>query len=228
MKEIGVQKNPARHYDLHENIALSMADVLTFNTSIFVKQYGRATALDGGVPRYVAVAHAGDVERDAHQFADAGHDRLFDDPSYFIDDASLLHGTSSVNETGGGLGGAVKLSTRPADADGFQPAIHAGCRLVFDFRRVFAPHLRQRPLANFDTRRLFLLAKRLQVQKLRIKNVLILDDDQHHRLYYPIERNKSGACHHDFHALQEVYYNTGHGDRFGLQAWVCQFEAGTS
>ena len=39
-------------------------------------------------------------------------------PSYFIDDASLLHGTSSVNETGGGLGGAVKLSTRPADRRG--------------------------------------------------------------------------------------------------------------
>ena len=30
-----------------------------------------------------------------------------------------------------------------------------------------AGHLRQRPLANFDTRRLFLLAERLQVQKLR-------------------------------------------------------------
>ena len=35
-------------------------------------------------------------------------------PSYFIDDASLLHGTSSVNMAGGGLGGLVKLSTVPA------------------------------------------------------------------------------------------------------------------
>ena len=40
-------------------------------------------------------------------------------PSYFIDDASLLHGTSSVNLTGGGLGGAVMLSTKPADTQGF-------------------------------------------------------------------------------------------------------------
>ena len=40
-------------------------------------------------------------------------------PSYFIDDASLLHGTSSVNEAGGALGGVVKLSTAPAAADGF-------------------------------------------------------------------------------------------------------------
>ncbi len=39
-------------------------------------------------------------------------------PSYFIDDASLLHGTSSVNETGGGLGGLVRLSTAPANLKG--------------------------------------------------------------------------------------------------------------
>ena len=40
-------------------------------------------------------------------------------PSYFIDDASLLHGTSSVNMAGGGLGGLVKLSTVPAHQEGF-------------------------------------------------------------------------------------------------------------
>ena len=36
--------------------------------------------------------------------------------------------------------------------------------------------------------------------------------------YYPTERNKSGAFD-DVHVLQEVYYNTGKGDRFGLNAW---------
>lgn len=40
-------------------------------------------------------------------------------PSYFVDDAQLLHGTSSVNVTGGGLGGAVMLATKPADTQGF-------------------------------------------------------------------------------------------------------------
>ena len=30
-----------------------------------------------------------------------------------------MDGTSSVNETGGGLGGAVKMSTVPAQNDGF-------------------------------------------------------------------------------------------------------------
>ena len=36
--------------------------------------------------------------------------------------------------------------------------------------------------------------------------------------YYPTERNRSGS-YKDLHLLQEIYYNTGRGDRFGLNAW---------
>ncbi|MBQ2394429.1 MAG: hypothetical protein II307_01545, partial [Alistipes sp.] len=43
MKEIGVQQTKFDSVVLKENIALSIADVLTFNSSIFVKSYGRAT-----------------------------------------------------------------------------------------------------------------------------------------------------------------------------------------
>ena len=43
MKEIGVQKTAFDSVILNEHIALSIADVLNFNSSIFVKHYGRAT-----------------------------------------------------------------------------------------------------------------------------------------------------------------------------------------
>ena len=69
MKEIGVQKTKFDSLALKENIALSMADILTFNSSVFVKSYGRATLS--------AQPHAGDVERHAHQQSHAGYDRLF-------------------------------------------------------------------------------------------------------------------------------------------------------
>ncbi len=52
--------------------------------------------------------------------------------------------------------------------------------------------------------------------------------DADHRIigeYYPIERNKNCAFR-DFHILQEVYYNTGKGNRFGLQAWYLDSERG--
>lgn len=96
-----------------------MADILTFNTSIFVKQYGRATlstvAFRGTSPSHTQVTWNG-MRINSPMLGMTDFSMI---PSYFIDDASLLHGTSSVNEAGGGLGGAVKLSTRPADADGF-------------------------------------------------------------------------------------------------------------
>lgn len=146
-------------------------------------------------------------------------------PSYFIDDASLLHGTSSVNEAGGGLGGAVKLSTRPADADGFnlQYTQGVGSFSTFDeFLRLTYGNDRWQT----STRVVYSSSPNDFKYRNYDKNVLILDDD--HNIigsYYPIERNKSGA-YHDFHALQEVYYNTGHGDRFGLQAWYVNSKRG--
>ena len=76
MKEIGVQKTKFDSLALKENIALSMADMLTFNSCVFVKSYGRATPLDRRVPRNVGFAYASDMERHAHQQPDAGHDRL--------------------------------------------------------------------------------------------------------------------------------------------------------
>ena len=111
MKEIGMQKTQMDSTALKENIALSMADVLTFNSSIFVKSYGRATlstvAFRGTSPSHTQVTWNG-MRINNPMLGMTDFSMI---PSYFIDDASLLHGTSSVNETGGGLGGAVKLST---------------------------------------------------------------------------------------------------------------------
>ena len=43
MKEIGVQRTQLDSTVLHDNISLSMADVLTQNANLFIKSYGRAT-----------------------------------------------------------------------------------------------------------------------------------------------------------------------------------------
>ena len=122
---------------LHENIALSMADVLTFNTSIFIKQYGRATlstvAFRGTSPSHTQVTWNG-MRINSPMLGMTDFSMI---PSYFIDDATLLHGTSSVNVTGGGLGGAVMLGdhARPTQR-GLQTAIRAGRRVVLDLRRI--------------------------------------------------------------------------------------------
>ena len=139
-------------------------------------------------------------------------------PSYFIDDASLLHGSSSVNETGGGLGGAVKLSTQPAEADGFglQYIQGIGSFKTFDefLRLTYGDEHWQS-----STRFVFSSSPNDYTYRNHDKKENIYDEDMNIvGQYYPKEKNRSGAFK-DMHVLQEVYYNTRKGDRFGLNAW---------
>ncbi len=177
---------------MKENIAFSMADILTFNSSVFVKSYGRATlstvAFRGTSPSHTQVTWNGMRINNPM----LGMTDFSTIPSYFIDDASLLHGTSSVNETGGGWAG-WSSSPRARRCGRFQPAIRAGCRLVPHFRRVSAPHLRQRPLAA-STRVVYSSRQTTYKYRNHDKKENIYDDDKNIiGSYYPIERNKSGA-----------------------------------
>lgn len=218
MKSIGVQETKFDSVVLKENIALSIADVLTFNSSIFVKQYGRATlstvSFRGTGPSHTQVTWNG-MRINNPMLGMTDFSMI---PSYFIDDASLLHGTSSVNEAGGGLGGLVKLSTAPAAADGFglQYIQGIGMYKTFDeFLRLTWGDERW----QVSTRAVYQSSANDYKYRNRDKKINVYDEDMNIiGSYYPVERNKSGAFD-DVHVLQEVYYNTGRGDRFGLNAW---------
>ena len=218
MKEIGTQQTKFDSVVLKENIALSMADILTFNSSIFVKSYGRATlstvSFRGTSPSHTQVTWNG-MRINNPMLGMTDFSMI---PSYFIDDASLLHGTSSVNETGGGLGGAVKMSTTPAQNKGFGLQYIQG----FGSFKTFDEFLR---LTYGDdhwqvsTRAVFSSSPNDYKYRNHDKKENIYDEEMNIiGQYYPVERNRSGS-YRDFHLLQELYYNTGKGDRLGLNAW---------
>ena len=218
MKEIGTQQTKFDSVVLKENIALSMADILTFNSSIFVKSYGRATlstvSFRGTSPSHTQVTWNG-MRINNPMLGMTDFSMI---PSYFIDDASLLHGTSSVNETGGGLGGAVKMSTTPAQNRGFglQFIQGIGSFKTFDefLRLTYGNDHWQ-----VSTRAVFSTSPNDYKYRNHDKKENIYDENMNIvGQYYPVERNRSGSFR-DFHLLQEVYYNTGKGDRLGLNAW---------
>lgn len=218
MKGIGVQETRLDSLILKENIALSIADVLTFNSPIFVKQYGRATlstvSFRGTGPSHTQVTWNG-MRINNPMLGMTDFSMI---PSYFIDDASLLHGTSSVNETGGGLGGLVRLSTAPADIRGFGLQYIQGIGMF----RTFDEFLRLEwgdEHWQVSTRAVYQSSANDFKYRNRDKKENIYDDEMNIvGSYYPTERNKSGAFD-DVHVLQEVYYDTRRGDRFGLNAW---------
>ena len=113
MKEIGVQRTQLDSTVLHDNISLSMADVLTQNANLFIKSYGRATLATaefrGTSPSHTQVTWNG-MRINSPMLGTVDFSMI---PAFFIDAATLLHGASSIGVTGGALGGAVVLGTRP-------------------------------------------------------------------------------------------------------------------
>lgn len=218
MKEIGVQKTAFDSVALKENIALSMADILTFNSSVFVKSYGRATlstvAFRGTSPSHTQVTWNGMRINNPM----LGMTDFSTIPAYFIDNASLLHGTSSVSETGGGLGGLVRLATTPDVGEGINAQYVQGIGSFSTFDE-FGRFTYGDDHWSVSTRVVYSSSPNDYKYVNHDKKVNIYDDD--HNIigqYHPTERNRSGA-YKDFHALQEIYYNTNKGDRFGLNAW---------
>ncbi|MDO5035724.1 MAG: TonB-dependent receptor plug domain-containing protein [Porphyromonas sp.] len=221
LKEIGVQKTQFDSLALKENVALSMADILTFNSSVFVKSYGRATlstvAFRGTSPSHTRVTWNGMRINNPM----LGMTDFSTIPSYFIDRAALLHGTSSVNATGGGLGGLVELGTAPTDDQGFamQYVQGVGSFSTFDeFLRLTYGNERW----SFSTRAVYSSSPNDYEYTNRDKKVNIYDEEKNIiGQYHPRERNRS-ASFKDLHLLQEVYYNNLRGDRLGLNAWYIQ------
>ena len=123
-----------------------------------------------------------------------------------------------MNETGGGLGGLVRLSTAPADIRGFGLQYIQGIGMF----RTFDEFLRLEwgdEHWQVSTRAVYQSSANDFKYRNRDKKENIYDDEMNIvGSYYPTERNKSGAFD-DVHVLQEVYYDTRRGDRFGLNAW---------
>ena len=123
-----------------------------------------------------------------------------------------------MNETGGGLGGLVRLSTAPADIRGFGLQYIQGIGMFKTFDEFLRLEWGDEHW-QVSTRAVYQSSANDFKYRNRDKKENIYDDEMNIvGSYYPTERNKSGAFD-DVHVLQEVYYDTRRGDRFGLNAW---------
>ena len=218
MRDIGVEQTKIDSAMLHQNISLSMADILAFNSSIFVKNSGRATlstvAFRGTSSAHTQVLWNG-LRINSPMLGMTDFSMI---PSFLVDKATLLHGSSSVAESGGGLGGAVKLSTEPTQAEGFglQFVQGVGSFCTFDdFLRLTYGKGRWQS----STRVVFSTSKNNYKYRNYDKKENVYDEEHNIvKQYHPIERNRNAAFR-DTHLLQEVYYRTKSGDRLSLNAW---------
>lgn len=214
MKEIGLQKTKIDTVALHDNISLSMADILAFNSSLFMKESGRASlatvSMRGTSPSHTQVTWNGMRVNNPM----VGTTDFSTIPAYFIDKADLLHGSASVNESGGGLGGMVKLTSASPIHEGFhlQYVQGIGPFKTFDeFLKFSYAHKHW----SCATRIVFSSSANNYKYTNHDKKIYVNNQDTigHH----PVERNKSGSFK-DFHIMQEMNYRNK-ANVAGLCVW---------
>ncbi|MBQ8050477.1 MAG: TonB-dependent receptor [Bacteroidaceae bacterium] len=218
LKDAGVQKTVLDTAVLHQNVALSMSDILTQHSTLFIKSYGRATEstaeFRGTSPSHTQVLWNG-MKINSPMLGTVDFSTI---PAYFIDHANLLHGASSLTLTGGGLGGAVEMQTRPLFGQGYALQYIQGIG-SFDTYDQFLRFTYGNDHWSTSTRLVYSTSDNDFKYTNYDKKVDVRDEAGNIlRSYHPTERNRSGYFD-DVHALQDVYYRDDHGNRFGGMLW---------
>jgi outer membrane cobalamin receptor len=98
---------------LAKSITVRLSELLSQNTPIFIKEYGRgamATAsFRGTAPSHTKVTWNG-LELNSPMLGMVDFSLI---PVYFTDAVKLLHGSSSLGESPGALGGTIQLENQP-------------------------------------------------------------------------------------------------------------------
>ena len=218
LSDTGVQRTTLDTVVLHQNVALSMSDILTQHSSLFIKSYGRATEstaeFRGTSPSHTQVLWNG-LKINSPMLGTVDFSTI---PAYFVDEANLLHGASSLTLTGGGLGGAVDLATRPPLRQGFGAQYIQGIGSYSTFDQFLRLNYGRRRWSG-STRVVYATSR----NDFHYTNYDKKTDERDAegnivRSYHPTERNHSGYFH-DFHALQDICYTSPEAGRIALSAW---------
>ncbi len=225
LTRVGAQRTAIDSVAMREDISRSMADVLARSTGIFIKSYGRATLATASI-RGTAASHTqvtwNEMKINSPMLGQVDFSLI---PSYFVDDAALYHGGSSVGVTGGGLGGAVALGTKPPADGGFGATYVQGIGSFGtwdEYLRLSYGGARWR-----GSLRVFHGASENEFEYTNYNKQTFIYDDEHNIVnsYYPREKNRNGGFR-DFHIMPELYYDTRGGDHFSLVGWYMDSDRG--
>jgi len=218
LSDAGLQTSILDSTLLHQNISLSMADILGKHSTLFVKTYGRATEstaeFRGTSPSHTQATWNG-MRVNSPMLGTVDFSYI---PAHFVDQATLLHGASSLVATSGGLGGAIELQSLPPENQGFclQYVQGVGSYSTFDqfLRFAFADErwATSTRVAYSKSDNDFKYTNHDKMIDVRDASGKIISS------YHPTERNKSGYFD-DVNVLHDLFYNDGRGNRIGASLW---------
>ncbi|HOO43114.1 MAG TPA: TonB-dependent receptor, partial [Bacteroidales bacterium] len=212
LRDMGVQKTSLDSAGLRNDITGSLAQVLSQNSTVFIKSYGRATlstaSFRGTSPSHTQVTWNG-MKLNSPMLGMVDFSGI---PSFFVDKANLYHGPGSVIIASGGLGGAIALSTQTLPAEGFHVHFVQGAgsfRTFDDFLRISYGQKRWKT----STRVYFASSSNDYPYT------------NYRKYEYPRERNQNGSFR-DFHVLQDLDFSGSHTGNWNLSAWYSRTDRG--
>ena len=218
LKDTGVEKTTIDSTLLHEHLSMSIADILTKNSTVFVKSYGRATEstaeFRGTSPSHTQVLWNG-MRINSPMLGTVDFSYI---PGYFIDEAILLHGASSITQTGGGLGGSIALNTKPNFNNGNELQYIQGIGSFHTYDQFLRYTYSDKSWSN-STRISYGHSKNDFPYINYDKKIDERDKSGIPKSYHPREINKSGYFD-DVNLLQDVSYKGKNGDNVNASVWL--------
>jgi outer membrane cobalamin receptor len=199
---------------LADKAILSLSDLLSENTSVFIKNHGRgalATAsFRGSSPSHTRVSWNG-IELNNPM---AGMTDFSLIPVYLIDQLSLQHGSSSLAGGGGGIGGAIQISNTPCWDERTSMRYIQGIGSYRTFDEFLQLGGGSRKL-RFKTRLYHNYSKNnYPYVNPRIGNL----DPATGKISHPLETNENAAFFR-YGVLQELYYRPRSNQILSLKYW---------
>lgn len=221
IEQIGVTRTKVDSTILKSSICNTLSEVLSQNTTIYIKSYGRGSmstaSFRGTAPSHTQVTWNG-MKLNSPMLGMVDFSLI---PSYFIDDLTLLHGAGSVDVSDGALGGAIVLTNKKIK-EKYKLHFIQG----FASYKTYDSYLK----FNYSLGKWYFASRIYHVQSendFSYKNLdksLKWEIDSKGRKYKTVENapkdyNKNGEFKNT-HYLQEVYYKLDNFNKFSFVTWL--------
>ncbi len=200
---------------LAKSSTVRLSELLSQNTPIFIKEYGRgamATAsFRGTAPSHTKVSWNG-LEINSPMLGMVDFSLI---PVYFTDDVKLMHGSSSLSESSGALGGTILLENRADWNNLFSGKVLSGTGSYRTFDEYLQVNAGNR---KFQSKSAFFYNSSANDFPYVNKLNATLDPGTGEYVYQE-ERNKN-AGYLNYGFLQEFYLQPASNQTFTLKTWL--------
>jgi iron complex outermembrane receptor protein len=195
--------------------SVRLSELLSQNTPVFIKEYGRgamATAsFRGTAPSHTKVSWNG-LELNSPMLGMVDFSLI---PVYFTDEVKVLHGSSSMSESAGALGGTIRLDNRANwgnTLSGKLLSSYGSYKTLDEYAQLSIGNKKIQSKSA-----LYYNASQNDFPFVNKLNATI--DPQTHQYIYPSATNKN-ADYLNYGFLEELYFQAGSNNSLSVRSWL--------